>query len=350
MVTPAGGLGLLSPLYAGAVALRRSLYDAGWLRIVRLPVPVISVGNLTAGGSGKSPMVAHIARDLDRKGRRPAVVSRGYRGGHRGRATIVSDGGGGGPLVGADVAGDEPVMLARLLPGVPVVVSRRRSDGGTIAVERLGAGCIILDDGFQHRSLARDLDLLLLDAERPFGNGRLLPAGLLREPITAMARADALIVTGADPRGDDETLRVAAHRHNPGAPILRCRARSTGLVERDGVTALPLERLRGARTACFAGIANPDRFFRQALEAGAEVVASLPFPDHHVFTTEDLERVRDTAARAGAELLLTTEKDLARLAGNDTAPALPEPLLALRQEVEVEEAKAFTTLLDGVFG
>ncbi|HKY32708.1 MAG TPA: tetraacyldisaccharide 4'-kinase, partial [Candidatus Polarisedimenticolia bacterium] len=170
----AAWLSPLWPLYAAAVAARGALYDAGWLRAARAAAPVISIGNLTAGGSGKSPMAAWAASAMARRGLRPAVVSRGYGGSYAGRAAVVSAGD--GPLLDAAAAGDEPVMLARRLPGVPVIVARRRRDGAALACARFASRCIILDDGFQHRALARDLDIVMIDADDPFGNGRLLPA------------------------------------------------------------------------------------------------------------------------------------------------------------------------------
>ncbi|HET9481551.1 MAG TPA: tetraacyldisaccharide 4'-kinase, partial [Candidatus Polarisedimenticolia bacterium] len=227
----AGILGLLEPIYAAAVRLRGALYDRGWIAAHRLGVPVISVGNLSAGGSGKSPMVALVAGHLARAGFRPAVISRGYGGRHAGPATVVSSGS--GPLVGADVAGDEPVMLARMLPELPIVVAHRRRGGGALAIARLGARCLVLDDGFQHRSLARDLDLVLLDARQGFGNGRLLPAGPLREPPSALSRAGALILTRCDRAvpAAVEALAAAAVRHSPGSELFHARSKPVGLVD-----------------------------------------------------------------------------------------------------------------------
>lgn len=334
---------LLTPLYAGPVALRRRLYDAGWLKATRLPVPVISVGNLTTGGSGKSPAVAMIAELLLSRGRRPAIVSRGYRGSHRGPATVVSSGE--GPLMEASVAGDEPVMLAAALRGVPVIVSRRRRDGGALAVERFGADCVILDDGFQHRALARDLDLLLVSGGHPFGNGRLLPAGPLREPISAMSRAGALMLTGGGAAGDRavEPFRLAAARYCPLTPVFSARLRPVGLVEAATGRSLPLGELAGKAAVCFAGIAFPQRFFDTVAGCGARVAGAHPFPDHHAFSRGDLEAIRASAARAGATWILATEKDLARMSAADRS-RLPG-LHALRVTMQVEEAAAFAGLL-----
>ncbi len=323
--------------------MRNSLYDRGWIKVHRLEVPVVSVGNLTMGGTGKSPMASLISRMLADRGARPAVVSRGYFGSHAGRATVVSDGR--EVKTDASVAGDEPVMLAGQLTdkerGVPVIVSRRRLDGGRLAVSDFGARCLVLDDGYQHRSLARDLDLLLLDGADPFGNGRMLPAGRLREPLTSMARAGALVITQADRMGREAgEVRQAARRHCPGAPLFHARMRPASLVEAASGRAGSLAHLRGAKIFCFAGIAHPDRFFADTEAAGAAVVGTVAFPDHHPYSTGDLEKVTAAAARARADLLLTTEKDAARL-----GPRRPQGLYALRIEAAVDEEDSFADLL-----
>ncbi|HEY3177003.1 MAG TPA: tetraacyldisaccharide 4'-kinase [Candidatus Polarisedimenticolia bacterium] len=338
-------LAFLSPVYAAAVAARGRLYDGGWLAVARLDVPVISVGNLTAGGSGKSPMVELIARILAQRGHAPAVVSRGYGGSHSGRATVVSDGR--GPLVDAGVAGDEPVMLATALTGVPVIVSRRRRNGGELAVARYRSRCVVLDDAFQHRALARDLDLLLLDGAEPFGNGRLLPAGPLREPVSAMARAGAIVITRADRAGSSsrDAIARAAERHCPAAPIFEARTEPAALIDLASGEALPVSRLAGARVVCFAGIARPDRFFEDAARAGAEVAAAFPFPDHHRFGAADLDAIAAAASRLGADLILTTQKDAARLDGPAAAGRLPR-LHALRVATTIDEHDSFASLVE----
>jgi tetraacyldisaccharide 4'-kinase len=335
----------LEPLYAGAVALRGSLFDAGWLAVRRAAVPVVSVGNITAGGSGKSPMTAWIAERLARAGRRPAVISRGYGGSHRGPATVVSSGD--GPVVDAGIGGDEPVMLASRLPGVPVIVARRRIDGAQVAVERFGARCLVLDDGFQHRALARDLDLVMVDAMEPFGSGRLLPAGALREPLSALRRATALIAHApdgvAEPAGAT-AIREAAARYCPGAPVLRSWLRATAVIDPTSGTGAPIDAMEGMKMVCMAAIAHPGRFFDTARRCGTNVVGEFPFADHHPFTGADLDRIARTAREAAAGIL-TTEKDLARL-GPEGARRLPG-LRALRMEMVVREEDVLDRLLLG---
>ena len=333
----------LSALYTGAVALRGKMFDRGWLRVRSLRVPVISIGNLTAGGSGKSPMTAWIARTLSGAGRRPVVVSRGYWGSHTGPATVVSEGS--GPLVSADVGGDEPVMLAGMLEEIPVIVSRSRVEGGTLAVSKFSAGCVVLDDGFQHRSLHRDLDLLLISGPDPFGNGRLLPAGPLREPLGSMARADAVIITRTDRAGRAQldAIGETAGRFCPGAPVLHSRSVPVGLFNPESGETSPVAELAGRRVVCFAGIAQPDVFFDDIASAGAEIVTTLPFADHHRFSGADRETI-DAAASGRADLILTTEKDLARL-----EPPYPATLRTLRIETPVEEKEIIMSLFERAF-
>jgi len=341
----------LAPLYSLAVRLRRSLYDRGWLNVEKLPVPVISVGNLTVGGTGKSPMAAMVARMLARLGTRPAVVTRGYGGNHTGLATIVSRGT--GPVVDAEAAGDEAVMLAAQLaspsPGIPVIVSRRRADGGRLAVSDLSAGCVILDDGFQHLALARDLNLLLLDGSDPFGNGRMLPAGILREPVDQMRRADAIIINRADvgSREARAAIEAAASRYCPAAPVLHARSRLTGLRDAKTGQEVGVERLPGARLLCFAGIARAERFFQDMAAAGGIVVGSLRFPDHHRFSETDIQRIAATAAGVRADMILTTQKDLARLSAREALERLAG-LHAALIETQVEEAAQLESLLKRV--
>ena len=335
----------LTPIYAGAVAARSGLYDAGWLRSERLTVPVLSVGNLTAGGTGKSPMVEWIAATLHAHGKRPAVVSRGYRGTHTGRATVVSKGD--GPLVDAVVAGDEPVMFAASLEGVPVIVAHRRADGGALAIRLFDARCIVLDDGYQHRALHRDLNLLLIDGADPFGNGRLLPAGPLREPFSAMTRAGAVVVTRADHASAESLLRISEQttRHCPAAPVFHSRSTMKDLVRLADRTTIPLESLRAARVVCFAGIAHPKRFFDDVTSTGADLVASIAFPDHHRFDPLDLERVGTAAMSEKADLIITTRKDAARLGGT-ALPASLDCLYALRAATVIDERATFESLLE----
>jgi len=322
---------LLSPLaglYGLAVRRRNRRYDRPE-NVHRAGVPVISVGNLTAGGTGKTPLVAWLARALHDAGRRPAIVSRGY-GGRAGRGPVwVSRGA--GPICDARLSGDEPYLLARAIPEVPIVVGADRVAAARAAAEQ-EAGVLVLDDGFQHRRLARDLDLVLLDAEHPFGNGHLIPAGLLREPLDSLRRAGVVLITrtSRDARHPETEARI--RRHNPAAPILHAGHRPCGWFDAAGN---PVPAPRSA--VAFCGIGNPDSFRRDLLAAGLSLVHFESFGDHHRYLDRELQRLRRLATENDATLV-TTEKDVARLgaeAGSESAP----PLHAMRIEAVPYEAE-----------
>ena len=316
-----------SLVYRAVSALHRATYDRGWRRTQRLPVPVVSVGNLEVGGTGKTPAVAALAQAALRAGLRPAILTRGYGG--SGRAGVLRNGAwmGGAPAAatsrsggdaasssGAPDAGDEPLLLSRALPAVPVVVGKRRAEN---ARALLAAGeqvdLFLLDDGFQHRALARDRDLVLLDARRPFANGRMLPAGPLREAPGALRRAHRILLTGAPP---DEPLDAGTarllDRVAPEAPRTRAWIEARGLSSLGDPCARPPE-LRGLAVHAVAGIARPERFRASLEREGASVVEWSVFRDHHRFTAAEARGLERTAHDAG-HVLVTTAKDAMRLA------------------------------------
>jgi tetraacyldisaccharide 4'-kinase len=328
-------LSLLSLPYRLAVASRNRLYDKGAFRQERLPCPVIGVGNLTVGGTGKTPTVILLANVLRHRGFRPAVLSRGYGGNAKTPVNVVSDGQ--RILMDWRRAGDEPVLIARLSPGVPVLTGARRSLTGAAALERFGADCLVLDDAFQHRALRRDLDILLIDAMRPFGNGFLLPRGPLREAPDSIHRAHLIIRTGADREVPEppflKTLSV---------PRFRGTHRSEALVEGDTGRLRPLAELRGQRICAFAGIGRPEAFRQTLTELGAQIVAFKAYPDHHPYSRSDLDFLLRLTSQSGTDRLLTTEKDGVRLA--DFPDFLPKTFL-LRTGMEIQPAGAFTELI-----
>ena len=309
-------------IYRPLVGLRNRHYDRVG-RSHRAALPVLSVGNLVVGGTGKTPTVAWIVARLLAEGRRPAVVSRGYGGTAGVGPLVVSKGD--GPLCTAEQCGDEPWLLARKLIGACVVVGsdRRR---GVERVQQLGADVVVLDDGFQHRRLARDLDIVLLDAEEPFGNGRLLPAGPLREPLESLGRAGLVILTRSDPDRDYEEVQQTVRRYQATAPILRASHRRAGFFDPDGRSA-PTP----SRVVAFCGIAKPDSF-RAALEAeGCDVARLTARRDHHPYSKSELLELRRAAESLDA-VLVTTEKDLARLGGRSPFGEGPR-LLVMRIEL-----------------
>jgi tetraacyldisaccharide 4'-kinase len=326
----------LAPLGAtfGAAAwLRGWLYRSGVVRQERLGGPVVSVGNLAVGGTGKTPVVARVAELLRDDGAAVAVLSRGYGGSFRGEALVVGDGV--RVLADAREAGDEPVMLARALPRVVVAVGANRARVGRAVEARFGPRVFVLDDGFQHLRLARDLDLLCIDAERP--GARPLPAGPLREFPSAARRADAVLLTQAD-RVDESALgRLTA---SFGAErTFRVRRRMLGFFHRDGGTAEA-----PARPFLVAAIAAPDRFEADVSRMTPAIAGRLFFRDHHVFDASDGQRVLSSAASAGADAIVTTDKDATRLP--EIASGIP--VLVFRIAAEIREEERFRERLRAV--
>jgi tetraacyldisaccharide 4'-kinase len=311
-------------LILGAAArVRRLLSWAGLLPASRLPRPVVSVGNLVMGGAGKTPHVIHLARWLAGQGRRVGILSRGY--GRRSRGVRwVSEGE--GPIAGAAEGGDEPVLIARSLPGIPVVVGESRAAAGRELLSRRPVDVFLLDDGFQHLSLRRDVDLLLVECGRGLGNRRTAPLGPLREPPSHARFADALVITKCP---DAESGERAARNvpFPPDRPKAFSRLAPAGIVGRDGLPSK--DAAAGDAVFAFSGLAR-NAPFRDFLEAaGFRVKGFLPFPDHHAYGRGDLERIARKAAGLPA---VTTEKDLVRLPDE-----VPFPVGALRVEVEYLE-------------
>jgi len=322
-------LSLPSLIFGAAVRLRNHLYERpGASR--NAPIPVLSVGNLTVGGTGKTPLVAWLARRLREQGLTPAVVSRGY-GGTAGRGPLVVTQGG-DPTCGPEVCGDEPFELARTLSEVVVIVGSDRVAGADEAA-RQGADLVILDDGFQHRRLARDLDIVLLDSSNPFGNYRLLPAGWLREPIGSLARADIVVITRARPGERFELIRRTVRNLNADAPILSAGHRALGFFDLDGrVTETP------RRAVAFCGIGNPTRFRIDLEHAGVEILEFRSHRDHHAYVTSEFAAL-EALARTHDAPLVTTQKDAVRLESlTKTDGAVP--LLSFRITAEIHEPES----------
>jgi tetraacyldisaccharide 4'-kinase len=334
----------IAPLYGAIMRLRETCYRRGVFTSHKLPVPVISVGNLTVGGTGKTPMVQHLARLLQDNGFRPAVVSRGYAGRAQGRVNLVSDGS--RLLLDADLAGDEPRFLAETLAGVPVLTGIVRRLPAAEAVA-MGADVLLLDDGFQHMQLARDINLALFSADRLAGNSRVFPGGELREPVAALRRATGFVLTGVDDRNRERATRFAdlLRTRFPEIPTTLAGYATDAVVRLSAAGLLepaPAGTLAGLRLFGFCGIARPESFQRTVQAAGLELGGFLPLADHQRYVPAVLERVGNRAAQAGAEALVTTEKDLVKLVGHAADLALP--VYALRRRVVLDPAFANSLL------
>jgi tetraacyldisaccharide 4'-kinase len=291
----------------------------------RLPVPVVSLGNLHWGGGGKTPFTAALAADLHTRGLSVAIVSRGYRRTSRGPLVVSL---GTGPIVPWSAAGDEPYLLAQALPGVAVAVGEQRVEAARLLLRELPASpdLFLLDDGFSHVALARDIELLLFPSADPFAGGRLAPAGRLREPLAAARHADAVVLTGT---ATDEMAQAGARLAGALAPHGFAGpgfASATASGPPRSAAGTPLAP--GTRVVAFAGIARPEPFFRDAERQELEVAARLVFPDHHAYPDESVARIEGAFRRHRAAALLTTAKDAIKLQGRISPAPAVLPVLA----------------------
>ncbi len=342
---------LLKHLYAAIVTLRNALYTRGIFQTRRLPCTVISVGNIVVGGTGKTPAVIAIAKQLQADGVRVAILLRGYKRQSREKITIVTDGE--QRFCTAAESGDEADMMARLLPRIPIIVGRHRYAAGQLAINRFKSEVLLLDDGFQHRQLHRDEDIVTVDATRPFGTGQLLPAGTLREPITALRRADIILLTRTDSIGRRDIpvpktepiqtgrallqeeglhadIREELGKLVPNTPVLESVHRPTHLYRLSDAgdsERFPLKWLSGKRLLAVCGIGNPNAFVTTLNHYTPETVELLAFPDHHVYTEADCQRIQRKMTQTGAACIVTTQKDEQKLVR--FAAELPIAVLAV---------------------
>jgi tetraacyldisaccharide 4'-kinase len=341
----------LGLLYGAVTRARLRLYRSGFLKTEDVGAPVVSVGNLTAGGTGKTPLVEWVARALARDGLRPCVLTRGYGRADERRRVVASDGA--RVLAEVNECGDEPRLLAeRLLGAASVVCDRDRVAAARWARAELGAGVFVLDDGFQHLRIARDLDVVTLDATDPWGGGALLPRGRLREPRSALARADCVVITRAELAGEIGGLRAEVARLTGGrAAVVTSRVRTLGLkplgdagvkLESPGVGGSGGFETAGP-AAAFCGVGNPRAFFEHLRRDGFELRHTRAFPDHHAYTEADAETVSREAARGGARALLTTAKDAVKLRGF----GFTLPCYVVETGLEFDEEERLLGLLRG---
>lgn len=339
----------LSGVYSGAVRLRLFLYRERYIHDHHLGVPVISIGNITVGGTGKTPVVELFAKALLAHGRRVAILSRGYKSKRQRKIPlgwriaaklgfarkpreplprVVSDGE--RILLDSYVAGDEPYMLAQNCKGVPVVVDRNRVKAGAHAIRKFGADVLLLDDGLQYLKLKHRHDIVLVDKTAPFGTGYMLPRGTLREPPASLRRASYIFLTKSD--GDSGEVIEQIRRHNKVAEIIECRHRPVHFEDIHTGGRLPLDAMRGKYVGALSGIAVPESFENGLRKLGARVQWTRRFTDHHRFQGKEITQFIERCENAGAHAILTTEKDFVRF------PRLPPgdlPIYFLRVEIEI---------------
>jgi tetraacyldisaccharide 4'-kinase len=327
----------LSALYGAVVSTRTSLYSRGTFRTKRLERPVISIGNITAGGTGKTPMVEWVARVLAAEQKNVCILTRGYGRKNPGERVLVSDGK--AVLTTADEAGDEPYLLATNLTGIAAVVcDQDRFAAGTGAIKHLKSQCFILDDGFQHLQLARDLNILMIDATNPFGGGHLLPYGTLRESAQGIERADCIVLTRTDQCEDPGTVKEAVSRVSAGRPLFTSRMKTYEVTALKGSEG---ELLPGGRVAAFCAIGNSNAFHRQVRQEGFSVVYQRSFPDHYRYSQSDLNKLTSKALESGATALLTTAKDAVKL----SLLKVEMPCFVLQIKIDIDNADALKHLI-----
>ena len=349
-----GFLKSLSWIFVALVQLRLLLHRHRIIRASTLGCQVISVGNITVGGTGKTPIVETFARSLQQKGRKVAILSRGYKS----RKTplwekilkkeerlprVVSDGE--RLLLNSDLAGDEPYMLASNLPDAVVLVDKDRVKSGKYAIRKFGCDTLVLDDGFQYLKLQHRLDIVLVDYTNPFGYRRVLPRGLLREPMRNLKRAGFIFITKCPPEGAPE-LKARLRELNPRAEISECRHSPKYLENLYTREQTGLDFLQGLKISAVSGIAVPESFENGLRKLGAEIVHSARYADHHRYTQQEIIETINQAAEAGAEVIVTTEKDAVRFPLLDRCDL---PVIFLRVEIEMlSGSEAFNDWIDRI--
>ncbi|MGE3465328.1 MAG: tetraacyldisaccharide 4'-kinase [Pyrinomonadaceae bacterium] len=331
-------LSVLGAIYGKVIDVRNRLYDRGVFRVHGLGARTVSVGNLTTGGTGKTPLVAYVASILANRGEKVCVLTRGYGRSDPGRRVVVSNGE--NILTDARTAGDEPYELAQKLIGKAIVIADAdRVAAAKWAIDEFGISVFVLDDGFQHRRAKRDVDIVCIDATDPAGdgraaglsNGKMLPAGRLREPVHNLVRADIIVITRSALVEDISDLRSEISNLCPNSNVFLANNRiSQSQDEIDGLS-----------VAAFCGLGNPDAFFDQMRNAGVNLVAAKAYPDHHRYSQNDVYELEQIAVEAGGEYLMTTAKDAVKL----SELKFEMPLLVIEIEVELDDPKRFAELI-----
>ena len=331
---------LLSLPYGWAVGARSLFYSLGLLKTKTLPCPVISVGNITVGGTGKTPLVMTLARGLMDRGISIAILSRGYKG-TKTSEPVVSDGK--TLFLTPEESGDEPFLMAQACTGVPVLIGKDRFENGRVALRQFGMKGLLLDDGYQHLPLHRDLDILLIDSTIGFGDQHLLPRGILREPLSHLRRAHLFLLTKVEDPETCRPLEKKIHEIHPRAQVFHSHYQPTSLIGPKGEQEA-LTSLKGRKILALSGIAHPDYFSSLLRKWGTEIVSEAIFPDHHFYVSKDLSFIKEKSK--GADWIVTTEKDMLKLRGLGIDPL---PIRALRIEMKIWEEEAFFKRIVSLF-
>ncbi len=336
-------LWIVSIGYSLVVRLRNLLYSKGWLKVHRVDPPVICVGNLTVGGTGKTPLVVWLSKQMP-PDTKYAILTRGYK------STQTSD-------LKTQNHIDEPGLLAQMCPGAKVIVNPDRVAGATQAIEKFDAKVLIMDDGFQHRRLARDLDIVAIDATQPFGYGKMLPAGLLREPAASLKRAGAVVITRCDQIGKTQLsgLEEELRTINPNMVIAKSIHAAVSARKTDNEQ-VGIGQLKDKKIFAFCGIGNPDAFLNTVKALGSELVGSRVYDDHHHYTDACLADIREQAKESGADLVLTTQKDWTKVISDSQFPisgsksSVPFAYLAIEIRFVADEDKLTALIQDTLAG
>ncbi len=330
-------LRILSVLYGFVIRIRLWFYTRGIFKQEKLQQRVVSIGNITLGGTGKTPAVIQIAGVLFKHRKHPVVISRGY--GRRDESALVVVSDGKRVLVNAETGGDEPVLIGSKLTDVPVIADSNRYRAALYAREMFGSDIVILDDGFQHLRLWRDLDIVLIDAVEPFGSGKLFPAGILREPLSALKRADAILLTGTDRAKDLESLKRVI-RQNTAAQIFTSFHVPSEIVNIMTEETKSLSSLEDVGVLAFSGIARPTSFASMLRSLGAVVKVELAYPDHYAYSKGDIADLLQRARNEKVNMIITTEKDAVRI-----SDLKPNGIWALRIGLKIVENDAWEAVL-----
>lgn len=341
---------IASAFYSVIVRIRGALYRLRIFKQKRLQCKVVSIGNIAVGGTGKTPMTIYLAKKLTKLGYKVVVISRGYKGKFEKKGGIISDGK--EILTGPDFSGDEPFLMAARLKDIPVVVGQNRYDAGLLAIKYFSPEVIILDDGFQHIKLFRDIDLLLLDSRHPFGNFHLIPRGILREPTASIKRADALILTRSSDNAEGRNT-ISAGSNNQ--PVFEARNTSYFFkVKKGGVSnkapdfnnqlSEDFGLFAEKQVVAFSGIAGNDHFRKTLYEFKCDLLEFIGFPDHHRYTAGDMERILKSVRDRRAEFVMTTEKDFARMDGKFNFPV---DIIVVGVKMYLKDEKSFIEFILG---